>query len=73
MTTAAAEILVLCLALYALVGVIFALYFVAFGAPRIDPNAQNMKLGARLIIFPGAAGLWPLLIVKTLAKQGPPT
>lgn len=72
MTLAAAELLVTALGVYALVGVVFALVFVTVGARRIDPDAAGMPLRARVIIFPGAAGLWPLLLVKLVTGAQKP-
>lgn len=72
MTPAAAELLVTALGLYALAGALFALFFVTLGAKRIDPDAAGMPLRARLVVFPGAAGLWPLLLVKVLMGRGLP-
>ncbi len=62
MSVAAAETLVLILGLYVAVGVVFAAVFVAVGVTRIDPDAEAMPLRARAIVFPGAVGLWPLLL-----------
>ncbi|MCG8442139.1 MAG: hypothetical protein MI723_10060 [Caulobacterales bacterium] len=72
MTIAAAETVVLVLTLYAGLGALFGLYFVAFGgAQRIDPGATGMPLQARLLVFWGAAGLWPLMLAKVIAKEQP--
>ena len=72
MSIAAAETLVLILGIYALIGVVFAIFFVTLGAGRIDPNAKSMPLQTRVMIFPGAAGLWPLLVLKVLTQREPP-
>jgi len=72
MPLAAAEIFVTCLGLYGAVGLVFALMFVTFGARRIDPDAVGMPIRARLIIFPGAVGLWPLLLIKVIAGRPAP-
>jgi hypothetical protein len=61
-----AEILVGALAVYALVGVLFAAAFVAFGIDRVDPVAAHARLGFRLIVIPGVAALWPLLLRRWL-------
>ena len=61
-----AEILVGALAIYGLVGVIFAAAFVALGITRVDPVAQHAPLGFRLIVMPGVAALWPLLLRRWL-------
>jgi hypothetical protein len=60
------EILVGTLAVYALVGVLFAAAFVAAGIGRVDPVAQHAPLGFRLIVMPGVAALWPLLLRRWL-------
>ena len=50
------------LSAYAGVGVVFALAFVIAGVARIDSRAKGSGLGFRLLILPGAAALWPLLL-----------
>jgi hypothetical protein len=52
------------LAIYTIAGLLFALWFVALAAPRIDPAAKGAGLLFRLLIFPGSAALWPLLLLK---------
>jgi len=47
--------------LYALIGVVFALAFVTKGVERIDDAAKGAPIGFRVLIFPGAAALWPVL------------
>lgn len=56
---------------YGLVGLAFALAFVARGAARIDPAAQDMPLSARLLLLPGATLLWPLMLTKWLRHRPP--
>ena len=60
------------LASYAAVGLAFALAFAAFGAARIDPNARGASLGFRLIVLPGAAALWPILLRRWLRGADEP-
>jgi hypothetical protein len=50
------------LAIYAGVGAVVALAFVAFGVTRVQPMA--MSLGARILILPGAVALWPYLLTR---------
>jgi hypothetical protein len=57
-----AQTILIIVAAYAVVGVLFAVPFVAFGAGRIDPAARSTPLGFRLLILPGAAALWPLML-----------
>lgn len=50
--------------IYCLLGLGFALPFCFRWAQRIDPVAQTSTLGFRLLCVPGAAILWPLLLIK---------
>ncbi|MEM7767203.1 MAG: hypothetical protein AAF253_06905 [Pseudomonadota bacterium] len=72
MTIAAAETLVTLLAAYAAIGALVALITVTIGAARIDPGARGMPLQARLLIFPGALLLWPLMLAKLITQKAPP-
>ena len=51
---------------YAAVGLIFAVAFVLRGANAIDPVARDGTWGFRLLILPGSAALWPLLLSRWL-------
>lgn len=64
MTTALS--IVTALSLYALAGVLFAIYFVIAGAGRIDSAARGARLGFRAFIFPGSVALWPILLIKCI-------
>jgi len=59
-----AELLVELFAAYLLTGVIFAVAFIARGIGRVDPVAQHAPWSFRLIVLPGAAALWPLLLAR---------
>lgn len=59
-------------AVYAALGLVFALAFVARGAARMDPGAAAGTLGFRLLLLPGAAALWPLLAWRWHATAGTP-
>jgi len=52
------------LEIYAAIGVLFAMAFVGAGVNRIDPIARNSTVGFRVMIFPGAAALWPFLLAR---------
>ena len=68
-----AQLIVSSLAAYAAIGLLFALFFAARGAERIDPSAKGAGLGFRLLIVPGATALWPLLLWRWLrGVQAPP-
>jgi hypothetical protein len=54
------------LALYAAAGVAVAAAFVAFGVTRVLPEPVPISVGARILIFPGAAALWPYVLARWL-------
>ena len=57
---------------YLALGAVFALAFVTRGAARLDPNADGATWGFRALILPGAAALWPLLLVRWVRARGTP-
>ena len=65
-----ARILILVGTIYVVAGMVFALYFVARGINRVDPAARGSGIGFRLLMLPGAAGLWPLLLRRVLRGDG---
>jgi len=60
------------LQLYMAVGFVFAVAFVLFGVQRIDPAARGGTWGFRLMILPGAAALWPLMLRRWALGLPPP-
>jgi hypothetical protein len=62
-----AAILLIGLGVYLAFGLLFALIFAFFGAQKIDPHAAHGSWGFRLLIIPGAAALWPLLLRRWVA------
>jgi hypothetical protein len=64
-----AEVIVFLLLAYAAVGVLFAGWFATRGVNRRDPAAARAGVAFRLLIFPGAAGLWPFLIRPSRSRQ----
>ena len=57
---------------YLAAGACFAVAFVWRGLEVIDAAAKGMPIPARLLILPGAAALWPVLLLKWLRRQQPP-
>ena len=57
----------LALALYAAAG--FAVAFLVFGVTRVLPEPAPVTLGARILLFPGAAALWPYVLVRWLKSS----
>jgi hypothetical protein len=65
--------LLLCLlALYALSGVCVAIAFVSSGVSRVLPQPMGFTLGARLLLIPGAAALWPYVLARWLKARSRP-
>jgi membrane protein implicated in regulation of membrane protease activity len=62
-----AAALLIVLGIYLLCGLVFAVPFVVVGVKRIDPHALHGSWGFRLLIFPGAMALWPLLLRRWLS------
>lgn len=60
----AAEWFVTLLMAYTGIGIAFAILFVIAGISQVDPVAKGAGLGFRLLILPGAAALWPMLLVR---------
>ena len=65
----AAELFVAALTLYAAMGCVFAIAFVARGVSRIDGQAAGASLGFRLIILPGVTALWPVLLDRWIRAR----
>jgi len=49
------------LAIYLLIGLIFALVMLLRGVSKLDPGADGSGWGFKLIIIPGAMVFWPFL------------
>ena len=50
--------------LYVAVGIPVGLAFVTFGVTRVLPEPAPVTVGARVLLFPGAAALWPYVLVR---------
>ena len=62
-------VLLLVLALYAAAGVVMAAGFLVFGVTRVLPEPAPVTLGARILLFPGAAALWPYVLIRWLRSS----
>jgi membrane protein implicated in regulation of membrane protease activity len=67
-----ATLLVHALYLYGIAGWVFAIAFVTTGVKRIDSQAIGSGFGFHVLIFPGAAALWPLLLRRWFSRTGEP-
>jgi hypothetical protein len=54
---------------YVTAGLVFAAAFVTWGVQRVDPAAKGAPLEFRLLILPGCAALWPLLLRRWMRAQ----
>jgi hypothetical protein len=59
-----AQTILLLAAAYCLFGFIFGVLFVARGIAVVDPAAKGAPWSFRLLVLPGAATLWPLLVSR---------
>lgn len=64
-----AHYIVIGLGAYAGIGLLFAVWFVFTGVGRLDPAAKDGPWGFRLLILPGTAALWPLLVRKLVSNH----
>ncbi len=55
---------------YLAVGLLFAPVYVLWLGSRLDPILKTGGWGVRLILLPGAAGLWPLLLARLFRGRG---
>ena len=49
---------------YGIVGMLTALAFVTFGVVRVLPHPVPVTIGARILLIPGAAALWPYVLYR---------
>jgi hypothetical protein len=50
--------------LYALAGLLTALAFVTMGVTRVLPHPAPVTVGARILLIPAAAALWPYVLYR---------
>jgi hypothetical protein len=58
------------LALYVVAGLVTAVAFVIFGVTRVLPQPMPVTVGARILLVPGAAALWPYVLARWLRSRG---
>jgi len=67
-----AAVILVAFGVYLACGFLFAVPFAFFGVGRIDPHASHGSWGFRLLIIPGAAALWPILLLRWIKGIQPP-
>jgi hypothetical protein len=65
---AVTEWLLVLLGVYAGAGLLFAIAFLTVGISQVDPDSKGSGVGFRLIILPGVAALWPVLLTRWVGK-----
>lgn len=63
-TMGPADFIIFAAAMYAACGILFGILFAIAGVSRIDHAALGAPWSFRLLIWPGAAALWPLMLLK---------
>jgi hypothetical protein len=58
--------------IYVVIGLVFAVAFVTIGIGRIDSAAKGSPVMFRLLILPGVAAFWPVLLKRWLGGQVQP-
>lgn len=56
---------------YLALGIAFGIAFITRGVDRIDPAMRISPARVRILILPGVAALWPLLLVKWIRAPRP--
>jgi hypothetical protein len=67
-----AMILLYALGLYVFAGLVIAAVFVTFGVTQVLPHGTSVTAGARILLFPGAAALWPYVLIRWLEARRHP-
>ncbi|XAL99555.1 hypothetical protein OT109_18495 [Phycisphaeraceae bacterium D3-23] len=58
------NLLILLVTVYSVVGAVVSVLLAFVGLGRIDPVAAHAPWFFRLMVLPGLAGLWPVMLVK---------
>jgi hypothetical protein len=53
--------------LYVAVGVAVGIAFACYGVTRVLEHPTTVSLGARILLFPASAALWPLVLRRWLS------
>lgn len=67
------EAVLLIAGIYAVIGLLFGIFFAAKGVKLLDPVAEGSPLTFRLLMLPGAVALWPVLLKKLLTRKSEAT
>jgi len=62
-------LLVYAIETYSALGLLFAIVFVFRGVQRLDSEAQDSRIGFRLLITPGVAAFWPMFFFRWIRHR----
>lgn len=57
-------VVLILIAVYLLLGLMFSVAFLAKGIYKVDEAAKQTGIGFKLILLPGITVLWPILLNK---------
>lgn len=57
------------LALYLCLGIVTAVAFVIFGVTRVLDHPVSVTIGARILLLPAAAVLWPYILIRWIRSS----
>jgi len=63
------SILAVILALYVAAGVVIGIAFVLFGVTHVLSYPVTVTIGARILLLPGSALLWPFVLGRWLKSR----
>ncbi|QOV89538.1 hypothetical protein [Humisphaera borealis] len=64
-----AQVILVIVGTYLASGIAFAVLFAVRGVGMVDASARGAPVAFRLFIIPGAAALWPALLLKWVVGQ----
>jgi hypothetical protein len=63
------EIILIIVAVYLLLGVLFVVPFLTRGLTKVDDGAHGGTIGFKIIIMPGVIVFWPVLLGKWMKAK----
>ncbi len=65
------EYILLIVGAYSAIGIAFAAAFVTLGIARVDQGAKGAGWAFLILMIPGTAALWPLMLIKWVRSRTP--
>lgn len=67
------EVILIVVAVYLLLGVLFVIPFLMRGLTKVDEGAHGGTIGFKIIIIPGVIVFWPVLLRKWIKANATET